>query len=59
MRSHKGGYIALKELGIFQRKQHQARAGRNPQTGASIQIPAKPIVHFKVAKRFADKVAGK
>lgn len=37
----------------------KARTGRNPQTGASIKIPAKKVVKFRVAKACKDAVLGK
>lgn len=33
-----------------------ARMGRNPATGESIQIPAKTVVKFKIAKICKDSV---
>jgi len=37
----------------------KARLGRNPATGASIQIPAKTVVKFRVAKVCKMAVLGK
>ena len=34
--------------------ERKARLGRNPQTGAPIQIPAKQAVKFKIAKAAKD-----
>jgi DNA-binding protein HU-beta len=34
----------------------KARAGRNPQTGEAIAIPAKRVVKFRVAKEAKDKI---
>jgi DNA-binding protein HU-beta len=34
----------------------EARKGRNPQTGAEIDIPAKKRVKFKATKELADHV---
>jgi DNA-binding protein HU-beta len=34
----------------------KARTGRNPATGATIQIPAKKVVKFRVAKACKDAV---
>ena len=36
----------------------KARTGRNPQTGASINIPAKKVVKFRVAKAAKDAILG-
>lgn len=35
-----------------------ARVGRNPATGAQIQIPAKRVVKFRVAKAAKDAILG-
>jgi DNA-binding protein HU-beta len=36
----------------------KARIGRNPATGAQIQIPAKRVVKFRVAKAAKDAILG-
>jgi DNA-binding protein HU-beta len=36
----------------------KARVGRNPATGATIQIPAKRVVKFRVAKAAKDAILG-
>jgi DNA-binding protein HU-beta len=36
----------------------KARIGRNPATGAQIQIPAKRVVKFQVAKAAKDAILG-
>ena len=45
----------LGKLVLVNRK---ARIGRNPATGATIQIPAKRVVKFRVAKACKDAVLG-
>jgi len=42
--------VKLPGLGIFAVKHRKARQGRNPMTGETIQIPAKKVVKFRVAK---------
>jgi DNA-binding protein HU-beta len=37
----------------------KARLGRNPATGEQIQIPAKKVVKFRVAKAAKDAILGK
>ena len=37
----------------------KARVGRNPRTGEPIQIPAKRVVKFRVAKAAKDAILGK
>jgi DNA-binding protein HU-beta len=36
----------------------KARMGRNPATGETIQIPAKKVVKFRVAKAAKDTILG-
>ena len=52
-----GNRVALVGFGSFSISKRKARTGRNPQTGATIQIPAKKVVRFKagadLAKTFA------
>ena len=53
----KGESIQFVGWGTFEVKERAAREGRNPSTGASIEIEAKKVVKFKVGKKLADKVA--
>ena len=53
----KGENIQFVGWGTFEVKERAAREGRNPSTGAPIQIEAKTVVKFKVGKKLADKVA--
>jgi DNA-binding protein HU-beta len=43
----------LGKLVLVQRK---ARIGRNPATGASIKIPAKKVLKFRIAKAAKDAI---
>ena len=45
----------LGKLILINRK---ARMGRNPATGATIQIPAKKVLKFRIAKQAKDTVVG-
>ncbi len=50
------GEVTLPGLGKLVKKQRAARTGRNPMTGEQIQIPAKTVVKFRVAKAAKDAV---
>ncbi len=50
----KGDDVKLVGFGTFSRGKRKARTGRNPQTGAEIQIPASKIPKFKAGKEFKD-----
>ena len=49
-----GGEVPLKGLGRFKVQHRQARVGRNPLTGEPVQIPAKTVVKFTIAKSLKD-----
>jgi DNA-binding protein HU-beta len=44
-----GEKVAWPGFGTFQAKTRPAREGRNPATGATIQIPATRVLHFGAA----------
>ncbi len=50
------GEFALNGLGKMVKVHRAARSGRNPATGATIQIPAKTVVKFRVAKAAKEAV---
>lgn len=50
------GEMTLPGLGKLVKKHRAARMGRNPLTGEQIQIPAKTVVKFRVAKAAKDAV---
>lgn len=52
----KGDPVSLVGFGTFQVKHRAAREGRNPQTGATIQIKASNVPSFKAGKALKDAV---
>jgi len=46
-------------FGTFEPQQRAARSGRNPSTGAAIEIAASTAPKFTPGKAFKDKVAGR
>lgn len=52
----KDGEFVIPGMGKLQKKHREARMGRNPATGASIQIPAKTVLKFRVAKQAKDAI---
>lgn len=53
---NKGEQVALVGFGTFSVKDRAARTGRNPQTGAEIQIAAAKVPGFKAGKALKDAV---
>ena len=52
-----GDKVQLLGFGTFEPRQRSARTGRNPATGAALQVPATRVVGFKVGTQFKDDVA--
>ncbi|ASK77729.1 DNA-binding protein HU [Paraphotobacterium marinum] len=52
----KGDPVALVGFGTFSVKDRAARKGRNPQTGAEIQIRASKVPGFKAGKVLKDSL---
>jgi len=50
------GDFTLPGLGKLVKVHRKARQGRNPATGETIQIPAKTVVKFRVAKAAKEAV---
>ncbi|MFN7119299.1 MAG: HU family DNA-binding protein [Saprospiraceae bacterium] len=53
-----GDKVTLIGFGTFSVSKREARTGRNPQSGESIQIGAKNVVKFKPGKELNDSVNG-
>ncbi len=53
-----GGEVSLVGFGSFKVANRAARTGRNPQTGATIQIAASKAPKFKAGKALKDAVNG-
>ena len=51
-----GDKVELRGFGSFRLRHRQARTGRNPRTGTTIQIPAKTIPYFTAGKAFQETV---
>lgn len=49
--------VSLNGFGKFKLRTSSARVGRNPRTGASMNIDPAPRVSFTAAKAFKDKLA--
>ena len=50
------GEVLIPGIGKLKIKRRDARDGRNPQTGETIQLPAKNVVKLSVAKAFDEAV---
>ncbi len=51
-----GDKVTLVGFGTFSVSKRDARTGRNPQTGAAINIPAKNIAKFKAGSKLSEAI---
>ena len=52
----KGQKIEIRGFGSFRTRERRGRIGRNPKTGAKVEVPAKKIPFFKPSKELKDFV---
>jgi len=52
----KGERVPVAGFGTFNVTKRKAREGRNPQTGATVKIPARKAVTFKAGSALKDAV---
>ena len=53
---NKGEKIELRGFGSFRVRQRNARKGRNPKTGDSVDIPEKRVAYFKPGKELKEVI---
>ena len=51
-----GDKIEVRGFGSFRIRERKSRVGRNPKTGAKVDIPAKRIPYFKPSKELRDRL---
>ncbi|MFV1875194.1 MULTISPECIES: integration host factor subunit beta [Nioella] len=54
----KGDRVELRGFGAFSVKKRDARIGRNPRTGESVQVEEKHVPFFKAGKLLRDRLNG-
>ena len=52
----RGDRVELRGFGAFSVKRRDARTGRNPRTGDSVQVAEKHIPFFKTGKQLRDRL---
>jgi integration host factor subunit beta len=53
-----GDRVELRGFGAFSVKKRNARVGRNPRTGESVQVEEKHVPFFKTGKLLRDRLNG-
>jgi integration host factor subunit beta len=51
---HKGEKVELRGFGSFRTRERGPRRGRNPKTGAPVDVPAKRVPYFKPGKELKE-----
>ncbi len=51
-----GDKIEIRGFGSFRTRQRNSRVGRNPKTGARVEVPSKRVPYFKPSKDLRDLV---
>jgi integration host factor subunit beta len=51
-----GDKIEIRGFGSFRTRQRKPRVGRNPKTGARVEVAAKKIPYFKPSKELKDVI---
>lgn len=54
----RGDRVELRGFGAFSVKEREARTGRNPRTGESVQVSAKRLPFFKTGKALRERLNG-
>ena len=52
----RGDRVELRGFGAFSVKDRGARVGRNPRTGAAVQVAEKSIPFFKTGKQLRERL---
>ena len=52
----RGEKVEIRGFGSFRTRQRRARVGRNPKTGARVEVPAKRIPFFKPGKELHELI---
>jgi integration host factor subunit beta len=52
----RGDRVELRGFGAFSVKERGARIGRNPRTGAAVQVSEKSIPFFKTGKQLRERL---
>ena len=51
-----GGRVELRGFGAFSTRGREARTGRNPRTGQSVNIPSKNVPYFEPGKEMRQRL---
>ncbi len=49
--------IEIRGFGTFKVRKRKPRVARNPRTGETVEVPARPVPVFKPSKNFREEIA--
>jgi integration host factor subunit beta len=55
-RLSEGGRVELRGFGAFSTRDRSPRKGRNPRTGAAVDVPSKRVPYFKPGKEVRESL---
>lgn len=50
------GRVELRGFGAFSTREREPRAGRNPRTGETVEVPGKRVPYFKAGKEMRERL---
>ncbi len=53
---HESERIKIRGFGSFRTRQRPPRIGRNPKTGARVEVPSKTVAYFKPSKELKEMI---
>jgi integration host factor subunit beta len=51
-----GGRVEIRGFGSFSVHYRAPRTGRNPKTGATVEVPGKTVPHFRAGKELRERL---
>jgi integration host factor subunit beta len=51
-----GGRVEIRGFGVFSTRSRDARKGRNPKTGESVDVPVMRSPHFKYSREMFNRL---
>ena len=53
---HASEKVEIRGFGSFRTRQRQPRIGRNPKTGARVEVPSKTVAYFRLSKELKEMI---
>ena len=53
---HASDKVEIRGFGSFRTRHRQPRIGRNPKTGARVEVPSKTVAYFRLSKELKEMI---